>query len=633
MTPPPFLEKAAQRVSRVCARLYENHSVQRTVFLAAGFLALCWFLIRVIPKPQRATYPCQRAAFPLASSFVIWLSGLFILGKSSRLFLRHAGSRRYTLAFSAFVAAAMAALWVYQGPVLNQLAAAPSQSVTTPNAPVGEGKGAVPGRVVWVHDPAATDWDGDECGTHWADPQHTDMAVVETMFQEAILQLAGETDAQAAWQALFVAFNEERGRGERGYQPGEKIMIKSNLTTTAARNNVVNLGDHRKNRNSSLWDNIDPAPQLTLALLRHLVHVVGVAEKDITLGDPTTVFPKMFYDVFSQEFPDIRYLDNLGGAGRTRSDFSEVPFHWSTSEADGKLADFVPVSYAEAEYLINLAVLKTHGSGGVTVCAKNHFGSLLRCPDGLLRDTTRNYYHLHYNLPKGNQGTGKYRALVDLMGHPELGGKTFLCIIDGLYGGQNWSSVPEKWQSAPFNGDWPSSIFVSQDQVAVDSVAYDFLRMEFPEQVAVWEDAPLDYLIEAATADNPPSGTVYDPAGTGQGLRSLGVQENWNNAEDKQYSRNLGTGEGIELVYRQPETIRRAAPACAIHRDGDDWLIYFQGMQPGQQMRLESTADPSGADWRTREIRTSAGYGKRIREPATGLGERSFYRVLSNPAS
>lgn len=42
-----------------------------------GILALCWFLIRVIPKPQRAMYPCQRAAFPIASSFVIWLIGIF----------------------------------------------------------------------------------------------------------------------------------------------------------------------------------------------------------------------------------------------------------------------------------------------------------------------------------------------------------------------------------------------------------------------------------------------------------------------------------------------------------------------------------------------------------------------------
>ena len=45
----------------------------RCLMPLAGFIALLWFLVRVIPKPSRATYPCQRAAFPLASAFVIWL--------------------------------------------------------------------------------------------------------------------------------------------------------------------------------------------------------------------------------------------------------------------------------------------------------------------------------------------------------------------------------------------------------------------------------------------------------------------------------------------------------------------------------------------------------------------------------
>ena len=59
---------------------------------------------------------------------------------------------------------------------------------------------------------------------------------------------------------------------------------------------------------------------------------------------------------------------------------------------------------------------------------------------------------------------------------------------------------------------------------------------------------PDNYLHEAAFADKPPSGTSYDPEGDGTKLTSLGVHEHWNNSQDKQYSRNLGTGNGIELV-------------------------------------------------------------------------------------
>lgn len=57
-------------------------------------------------------------------------------------------------------------------------------------------------------------------------------------------------------------------------------------------------------------------------------------------------------------------------------------------------------------------------------------------------------------------------------------------------------------------------------------------------------------MVEAALADNPPSGTFYDPDHRGNVARpaSLGVYEHWNNPTDKQYSRNMGMSKGIELI-------------------------------------------------------------------------------------
>lgn len=52
------------------------------------------------------------------------------------------------------------------------------------------------------------------------------------------------------------------------------------------------------------------------------------------------------------------------------------------------------------------------------------------------------------------------------------------------------------------------------------------------------------YLVEAALADNPPSGTIYDPERDGTPLPSLGVAERWNNPRDKHYT-------AIDLVYRR----------------------------------------------------------------------------------
>jgi len=182
--------------------------------------------------------------------------------------------------------------------------------------------------------------------------------------------------------------------------------------------------------------------------------------------------------------------------------------------------------------MVNMPILKRHDlNAAVTLCAKNHFG------------TIGNPSALHTYIRSWNWPMGSYDPLVDIIGHRDIGGKTVLYIIDGLYAGDRYDATPRKWRSAPFNNDWPSSIFVSQDGVALDSVGMDFLHEEW-----LLRNNADNYLHEAAQADNPPSGTFYDPERDGTRLASLGVHEHWNDPVDKQYSRNLGTGEGIELV-------------------------------------------------------------------------------------
>src|SRR4030043_984606 len=48
----------------------------RLTFILTGIASTIWFLIKVIPKPTRATYPCMQAAAPIMSGFIIWLIGL-----------------------------------------------------------------------------------------------------------------------------------------------------------------------------------------------------------------------------------------------------------------------------------------------------------------------------------------------------------------------------------------------------------------------------------------------------------------------------------------------------------------------------------------------------------------------------
>jgi len=141
-----------------------------------------------------------------------------------------------------------------------------------------------------------------------------------------------------------------------------------------------------------------------------------------------------------------------------------------------------------------------------------------------------------------------------------LGRNTLLYIVDGLFGGGAIETkVPVKYFMSPFNNDWCSSIFVSQDQVALESVCYDFLRTEWnginqhnpangqPEYAPDIRGVD-DYLHQAADSSNWPEGITYDPDKSGKPLPSLGVHEHWNNSQSKQYSGNLGSSKGIELV-------------------------------------------------------------------------------------
>ena len=162
-------------------------------------------------------------------------------------------------------------------------------------------------------------------------------------------------------------------------------------------------------------------------------------------------------------------------------------------------------------------------------------------------------------------GYGLYRVQVDIMGHEILGGKNLFYIMDALWGTHHELANPHKWQMAPFNNDWTSSILASFDPVAIESVGYDFVRSEFTSERypdgtegfdfyngnavhTIQAEGVCDYLRQAADSSNWPEGIEYDPEDDGTIIGSLGVHEHWNNETDKEYSKNLGTGDGIELV-------------------------------------------------------------------------------------
>ncbi len=505
-----------------------------------GIASTIWFLIRVIPKPSRAAYPCMRAAAPFMSAFIIYLLSFGTTVFTFKKFKQNFAKSKY-LSGSVFLVVAILSFSIYlfqdsKESIARTFIGLDDTFPVPSNEPVGEAKGLFPGRVVWVYDQDATneEYDPGSAGNDWwYSHNNVDQDVVEQMLSTAVMQYAGNDDISKAWEAIFKSFNSSHGRGENGYTAGEKIAVKINLT----------------NQCCSSSERMDATPQLLNALLHELTVNAGVQESDITLGDPYRDFRAEYVNIVMSEFPDVNYVDGKGGNGviQTIPSENEVLVF-----SDKEIKSTLPQCYLDASYLINMPCLKTHNAGGITIIAKNHMGSFLEKGS----DPRSQYAQaMHYSLPGITTGQKKYRHLVDFMGHEQTGGKGLLYIVDGIWAGEDWSGWIKKFKSEPFNNDYPNSILIGQDPVALESVCFDILfeeclSDETKETYPIsFKNEVADYLLQCASADYWPDNISYDPEDDSSLLESLGVFEHWNNASDKKYSRNLGIGDGIELIY------------------------------------------------------------------------------------
>jgi hypothetical protein len=449
---------------------------------------------------------------------------------------------------------------------------------------MGIGQGAYPGRVVWVWNPKATN---EKCVNIYdlVKPENTNQGVVNKMVVDGIMKLGGNSNLGQSWNAIFHSFNSKKSNIDKGYTQGEKIFIKINQGTANGKLRDIERNggfdvpkrytESQKAKNGK-YGTCETYPSVVLEILRELVYVVAIEQKDIAIGDPISHIFNYNYKVWATEFPDIIYVDkSTSNYGRSLIQTTEddLLFYSDKTQTD-KLYDIIE----NANYLINVASLKPHGRAGISLTAKNHFGS----------HGKKSAYHLHYSLISpvsvgnpSNNGYGKYRVMVDLMGSKYLGQNTLLYVVDGLYGGGAVETkVPVKYFMPPFNNDWSSSIFLSQDQVALESVCYDFLRTEWNGSYShnpannAFEAIPNvkgvdDYLHQAADKSNWPEGLTYDPDQSGEPLNSLGVHEHWNNAAKKQYSRNLESANGIELLSVPDTLVGGNGPGIS---RSEDWL-------------------------------------------------------------
>jgi hypothetical protein len=464
----------------------------------------------------------MQAAAPLMSGLVVW-----ILAISGATFGFHRAKRKLAEAryFSAlfFTVLAIAAISVYTLQSGAKPAVAKPATWYKANNPLGTAKGIFPGRVVWGHNPHIASWDG-ETGFWWED-RFNNQAESDKLLAQTLSGLTNRGNEEDAWDVLFHFFNQTKKNTVAGYKKGEKVVIKINQNNTDSHDNT---------------NEINANPQLILSLLKSLVDEAGVPQENITLTDPSRFITNNIFDKCHAVYPDIHYIDHNGSDGREKASFVEEGFIYSF-DFNG-MTRGLATCFREADYVINLAIMKGHVSQGVSLCAKNFFGCT-----SIETDWRKNAHCGGFS--QSREGKRQYSVYPDFIGHKDLGEKTVLYLIDGIYSNKSLNGVPNsRWSLAPFNKEWPGSLFASQDPVAIESVVLDFALAEWPDAPdMLYSDHAME---EMALAGNPPSGTVYDPERDGSRLSSLGTAEHWNNPADKQYSRNLSKeGKGIELVY------------------------------------------------------------------------------------
>ena len=302
-------------------------------------------------------------------------------------------------------------------------------------------------RVVHIHAPAATDWDF-TTGWYW---QHVSQSVLDQMVPAGLMRLTATPSVAEAWRVLIPA-----------YRPGQKIAIK------------VNLNNARSNDPSLIDALIEPVNSLMTTLVAG-----GVREEDLWVYDAVRPMPASFFD--RRRHKRARFFATSGADAVSTFNHADaslrVAFSHQSMVRERWLADLL----FQASYLVNVPIIKRHGTHPVTLGFKNHFGSLsdLGGPSG---DNPHDYIN-----PASDHYRADYSPLVDINANHNIAAKTVLTVADGLFGAP-WVGVkPVRWRT--FGDAAPNSLFFSRDRVAMDCVLCDLLRAEWG-----LVDAAYDYL-------------------------------------------------------------------------------------------------------------------------------------------
>jgi len=308
-------------------------------------------------------------------------------------------------------------------------------------------------RVVQVHASAATSWDFQ---TGWYG-QYVNQGIVDQMLERGLVELTGVGSVAGAWATLLP-----------GYSPGKKIAVKVNFNNCRSCDDSDNV--------------IDALIEPVNALIRSLVQA-GVRAEDVWVYDASRWIPDRFYN--RRQYMQARYIDRFGCADETATFNHAHPSLRVSFSHPGMVTDrWLTDLLYHASYVINMPILKRHGTHPVTLGFKNHFGSL----DNLGGAGDDNPHP--YIKPTDVRYSADFSPLVEINANPNIAEKTVLTVGDALFGAPSVGATPAPWTT--FGGSSPNSLLLSRDRVAIDCVMCDLLRAEWG-----LDEAAYDYLLLA----------------------------------------------------------------------------------------------------------------------------------------
>jgi hypothetical protein len=255
------------------------------------------------------------------------------------------------------------------------------------------------------------------------------------MVDRGLLTLTGASTVPDAWRALLP-----------NYHSGQKIAIKVNFNNT-------------KSCDSTEYE-IDAIAEPVNAVIKGLTQI-GVSETDIWIYDAVRAIPSRFESAI--QYGNVSYFDKYcrGTSGFSSND----PNAFVVFGIGGMEANRISDVLINANYLINMPIMKRHSMAGVSLAFKNHFGTIEK-PMKL---------HDYINLYDSNYSEN-YTPLVDVYRNPHILEKTILIIGDGIFSALSTDSPPVLWDS--LGNHLPNSIFLATDPVAADCVMCDVLGGE-----------------------------------------------------------------------------------------------------------------------------------------------------------